>query len=157
MIKDFYKDLLLGIIIVLLLLGVCISIDYADDTITANNTTLKAPKGAVLVNNSTPVALNKTSSVIVGKNSDVIHYVHPIITITAKPSCGCGRYYSYRWRTKTFINYCPHCHRYGVLANVHKWQARYEQELTCRHCGADYCGNCGKEKYSWSRYYLRRA
>ena len=31
MVKAFYKDLLLGIIIVLLLLGMCVGIDYADD------------------------------------------------------------------------------------------------------------------------------
>ena len=159
MVKGFYKDLLLGIIIVLLLLGVCVSIDYADDEINnLNESSLNetASKGAIPTNNSTIIHENGKAKVIVCKSSDVVHYVHPIISITAKPSCGCGRYYSYRWRTKTFINYCPHCHRYGVLANVHKWQARYEQELTCRHCGADYCGNCGKEKYSWSKYYLRK-
>lgn len=81
---------------------------------------------------------------------------YPIVTITAKPSCRCGKQYSYKWRTRTFVNYCPHCHRYGVLYNAHKRQAKYEQELTCRHCGADYCGNCGYEKYSWSKYYLRK-
>ena len=159
MVKGFYKDLLLGILIVLLLLGVCAGIDYADDTINnLNESTLadNAPSGAVIVNNSSIVGVDEKASVIVGKSSDVVHYVHPIITITAKPSCGCGRYYSYRWRTKAFINYCPHCHRYGVLYNAHKWPARHEQELTCGHCGADYCGNCGKEKYSWSRYYLRK-
>ena len=156
MVKGFYKDLLLAIFLVLLLLGVCAGIDYADDTITVKNTTVNVPKGAIFVNNSSVVGLNESASTIVGRSSDVVHYVHPIITITAKPSCGCGRYYSYRWRTKTFINYCPHCHRYGVLYNAHKYQARYEQELTCRHCGADYCGNCGKEKYSWSKYYLRK-
>ena len=136
------------------------SIDYADDEITnLNESSLNetASKGAILVNNSTPVAVNDKAKVIVVKSSDVVHYVHPEITITAKPSCGCGRHYSYKWRTRTFISYCPHCRRYGVLYNAHKYQARHEQELTCKRCGADYCGNCGKEKYSWSRYYLRRA
>ena len=33
----------------------------------------------------------------------------------------------------------------------------YEVIKDIRHiCGADYCGNCGKEKYSWSKYYLRK-
>ena len=141
------------------MLGVCAGIDYADDDINnLNESSLSedAPKGAILVNNSSVIEVNDKAKVIVGKNNDVVHYVHPIITITAKPSCGCGRYYSYRWRTKAFINYCPHCHHYGVLYNAHKWPARYEQELTCKRCGADYCGNCGKEKYSWSNVYLRR-
>ena len=163
MVKGFYKDLLLGIIVVLLCLGVCVTVDYADDDINnLNESSLNKTmvKGAIPTNNSTIIHEDGKAKVIVGKNNDVVHTIKPkysTITITAKPSCGCGRYYSYRWRTKTFINYCPHCHRYGVLYNAHKWQAKYEQELTCRHCGADYCGNCGKEKYSWSRYYLRRA
>ena len=98
MVKGFYKDLLLGIIIVLLLLGVCVSIDYADDGISnLNESSLSedAPKGAILVNNSTPVAVNDKAKVIVVKSSDVVHYVHPIIGMYAKPSCGCR--YSYRW------------------------------------------------------------
>ena len=96
MIAAFIKDLLLGIIIVLLLLGVCVTVDYADDDINnLNESTLSedAPKGAILVNNSSIIEVNDKAKVIVGKSSDVVHYVHPIITITAKPSCGCGRYY----------------------------------------------------------------
>ena len=79
----------------------------------------------------------------------------PTITITAKPSVRSN--YAYRWYTTTWVDYCPHCHKYNVLYNAHKWQARYEQELTCKICGADYCGVVGKEKYSWSRYYLTKA
>ena len=132
------------------------SIDYADDTITAKDDKVNVPEGAILVNNSTTVVLNSSAGTIVKEGSTRVHYKYPTITITAKPSCGCGKHYSYKWRTRSFISYCPHCHRYGVLYNAHKYQARYEQELTCKRCGADYCGNCGKEKYSWSRYYLRK-
>ena len=77
MVKGFYKDLLLGILIVLLLLGVCVSIDYADDEITnLNESSLNetASKGAILVNNSTVVHENGKAKVIIGKNSDVIHW-----------------------------------------------------------------------------------
>ena len=153
--KDNIKALLLSIIFVLLLLSVCAGVDYADE-ITVNQT----------INNDTNCTLvNDThySHEIIHENGVArIHKVvvekpkYPLVTITAKPSCGCGKYWSYRWRTKSYINYCPHCHRYGVLANVHKYPARHEQELTCKHCGADYCGNCGHEKYSWSYYYLRK-
>ena len=160
MVKGFYKDLLLGIIIVLLLLGVCVSVDYADDApikIIKNQSNYNDTSRYISINNKGIVAVNNTTHTIVGKSSDKIHTIkqkYPIVTITAKPSCGCG--YGYHWHTRSFISYCPHCHRYGTLANVHKYPARYEQELTCRHCGADYCGVCGKEKYSWSHYYLRK-
>ena len=155
MVKGFYKDLLLGIIIVLLLLGVCVSIDYADDSISnLNESSLSedAPKGAILVNNSTPVAVNDKAKVIVCKSSDVIHYVHPVIGMYAKPSCGCR--YSYRWHYKEFINYCPNCHHYGTLRKNPKGVP--EREYTCHRCSSDFCGVCGKEKYSWSRVYLRK-
>ena len=149
------KDLICCIIAVLLLLSICMTIDYADeDVIVSGNKTLNIPKDTVVVNGTEYVPLNHTAKSVI-KSTSKVHYVHSTVTITAKPSCGCG--YGYHWHTRTFINYCPHCHRYGVLSNVHKYAARHEQELTCRHCGADYCGVCGKEKYSWSNVYLRRA
>lgn len=163
-IKEFTKKLLIGILIVSLLLCVCISIDYADDTITnLNESSLSQnmPRGTIIMNNSSMVYVNSSASVIVGKSSDKIYIEKPkykTISITSRPSCGCR--YSYKWRTMTFISYCPHCHKHGTLRNVHKWPARHEQELTCDTklggCGADYCGTCGKEKYSWSHSYLKR-
>ena len=133
------------------------TIDYADTNITVSN-----------LNESKVVELNKTNEVLLVNDTSVgIAKIQnggkeiiekprtPIISITCKPSCGCGG--SYTWRTRSYVNYCPHCHHYNVLYNAHKYPARFEQELTCGHCGADYCGNCGKEKYSWSKYYLRRA
>lgn len=148
------------IVIVSLLLALCVCVDYAANETTITNVD---PNDSVVLNDTNKI--NDTHYIMVEKKDKItpINKVVvekpklPLVTITAKPSCGCGRHYSYRWRTKTFIDYCPHCHRYGVLRNVHKWQAKYEQELTCTHCGADYCGNCGHEKYSWSKYYLRRA
>lgn len=132
------------------------TVDYAETISNLNESSLakNVPSGAIVTNNSTINAVNSRASVIVPKTSDRVYSKYPLVTITARPSCGCG--YGYWWHTRTFISYCPHCHRYGTLANVHKYPARYEQELTCRHCGADYCGVCGKEKYSWSRYYLRK-
>ena len=136
------------------------SIDYADDApikIIKNQSKYNGTSMIKVSDKDSIVAVNTTTHTIVGKSSDKIHTIkqkYPIVTITAKPSCGCG--YGYHWHTRSFVSYCPHCHRYGTLANVHKYPARYEQELTCRHCGADYCGVCGKEKYSWSNVYLRR-
>jgi len=160
-ITDNIKALLLSIIFVLLLLSVCVTVDYADDRpikVIKNQTKYNDTSMIKIEDNDGIVAVNDTTHTLVGKSSDKIHTIkqkYPLVTITAKPSCGCG--YGYHWHTRTFISYCPHCHRYGTLANVHKYPARYEQELTCRHCGADYCGVCGKEKYSWSRVYLRKA
>ena len=134
--------------------------DYAANETTITNVD---PNDSVVLNDTNKI--NGTYYVNVEKKDKVTPIKKvviekpklPIVTITAKPSCGCGRHYSYRWRTRSFVDYCPHCHRYGVLRNVHKWQAKYEQELTSTHCGADYCGNCGHEKYSYSKYYLRKA
>lgn len=152
--------LLIGILIVLVLLTLCASVDYAtnytdNDTIIAtsnqtfNLTNMTYTNGTYYVlPNDTGIA--KVHNVVIEKPK------YPTVTITARPSCGCGRHYSYRWRTRTFVDYCPHCHRYGVLRNVHKPQAKWEQELTCKRCGADYCGNCGHEKYSWSKYYIKK-
>ena len=153
---------MISIGLVLILLGICTSIDYADDSISNINESSmpkNIPKGTIIVDNSTVSGLNESASMIVVKSSDKVHIKqkYPTVTITAKPSCGCGKHYSYRWRTRTFVDYCPHCHRYGVLRNVHKPQAKWEQELTCKRCGADYCGNCGHEKYSYSKYYLKKA
>ena len=156
------KKLLISIGIVLILLGVCMTIDSADTTIDNTNTTSLdnlSDKNIILVNESY-VDLNNNSGwaetdgkIYTEKNGQ--GKPKPTITITARPSVRSK--YAYKWYTTTWIDYCPHCHRYGVLYNAHKWQARHEQELTCSHCGADYCGVIGKEKYSWSHYYLTKA
>ena len=144
----------------LLLLSLCISVDYAteNDTITNINQSEIKVENCTLKPNMTYIdttILNKTHNTV--KGFDKIHNVYPTITMTGKPSCSCGRYSSYTWRTRSYVNYCPYCHRYGTLYNAHKWQSRFENEITCRKCSADFCINCGKEKYSWSRKYLRRA
>lgn len=147
--------------VVLLLLSICVTVDYAaNDTITAtsNQTLDQDINSSVIVLNGSyyseeKVGVAKLHKVVTEKPKQ------PLVSIVSKPSCGCR--YSYTWHKRTFINRCPHCHKYNTLRNVHKWPARHEQELTCDTrlggCGADYCGCCGKEKYSWSKYYLRRA
>lgn len=158
MITDFVKELLTWIFIVVLLLSFCMALDSADEDIvvTANHSQMN-------VTNCTEINGIHYDNVIVNRskghigNYNVVsvkpHY--PVVTIVAKPSCGCRN--SYRWHYRTFVDYCPHCHHYNCLLNKHKWQSRYEQELTCKYCDSDFCGVCGKTKYSWSRVYLRRA
>ena len=149
--KDNIKALLLSIIFVLLLLSVCASVDYADE-ITVNQT-IKNDTNCTLVNDT------HYSHEIIHENGVArIHKVvvekpkYPLISMWAKPSVRSG--YAYRWYYKTFIDYCPHCHRYNVLLKNPKGVP--EREYTCRRCGADYCAVTGKEKFSWSHYYLRK-
>ena len=154
MITDNIKALILMILGVLLLLSVCVSIDYADDTITSepieqNLTNCTLINGVHYDN----VIVNNSKNHIKSYNVVVVKPTYPTISMWAKPSVRSG--YAYRWYKKTFIDYCPHCHRYNVLLKNPKGVP--EREYTCRHCGADYCAVTGKEKYSWSNYYLRRA
>ena len=134
------------------------AIDYADDSVVVS-----ANQSQVNITNCTLVNGVHYDNVIVNRSKNHIHSYnvvsvkpkYPIVTITAKPSCGCR--HSYTWHKRSFVDYCPHCHHYNCLVNKHKWQSRYEQELTCKICDSDFCGVCGKTKYSWSRTYLRRA
>ena len=151
---DNIKKLLLGIIIVTVLLCICISIDYAaNDTITVNETAPDVPDDVILLNGSYYSSEELEGKVqlqkVVTEKAKL-----PTITIRSKPSCGCRN--KYAWHTRTYVNYCPYCKRYGVLTNLHKHPARFEQEISCSRCRSDWCGVCGKEKYSWSHKYLRR-
>lgn len=76
-----------------------------------------------------------------------------IISGYFKPSVRSG--YSYRWHYRTWINYCPQCHRFGVLTKNPK--GVHEKELTCSHCDCDYCGVTGYIKDGTFNYKLRRA
>ena len=149
-----YK-LLGGIVVVLILLLCCMALDSADESIVINESTLaeNVPNGALIVNNSSVVAVNDKASVIVGKSNDVVCYVHPVVGMYAKPSCGCK--YKYTWHYREFVNYCPNCHHYGTLRKNPK--GVHEREYTCHRCSSDFCGVCGKEKMGYSRVYLRRA
>ena len=159
MIIDYIKNLLIGIFIVVALLVCCMALDSADEINNLNESSMPThiPKGTIVLNNNNTVAVNSSLSVIKVKSSDLVHIKphYPVVSMWARPSVRCSL--PYKWYYRSFIDYCPHCKRYGVLYNAHKYQARYEQEWTCRKCGADYDGVIGKEKYSWSHYYLRRA
>ena len=156
MIIDNIKKLLLGIAIVSLLLLMCMTFDYADEISNLNESSLPKdlPKDCIIVDNGSIVA-NDSLSVIKVKSSDLVQS-YPVITMTGKPSCSCSKRYSYKWYTRSYINYCPYCHRYGTLYNAHKFQARFEKEISCKRCSSDWCIVCGKEKMGWSKRYLRK-
>lgn len=156
MIIDNIKRLLFGIAIVSLLLILCVAVDSADENIALAND-YNATANVKLNNTDRVLLVNESDSYFSVKSSDKVHMVapkYPIVGMYAKPSCGCKYSYKY-WYYKEFVNYCPNCHHYNVLVKNPK--CTYEKEWTCRRCSSDFCGVCGKEKYSWSRVYLRRA
>ena len=132
----------------IVLLTICVAVDSAEE-INISNVDCKN----VSVNDSFVNLNSDYDSNITVSARDTVHQMYPTINMWAKPSCGCR--YSYTWYKYTFINYCPHCHRYGALLKNPK--GVYEREYTCRYDDCDYCAVCGKEKYSWSNVYLRRA
>ena len=136
------------IMIVLILLMVCITVDYATNiTITNINETEQVNVTETIIINDTHYVLKNTTGMAKLQNNGktlVEKQKLPTITIVSKPSCGCRN--GYYWHKRTFINYCPYCRKYGVLTNLHKYPARHEQEISCSKCGSDWCGVCGKEK-----------
>jgi hypothetical protein len=145
------------IFIVLLLLALCVAVDYATNDTTVTN--MDQVNDSVLLNDSNVINGTYYVNVDNGTKVTTLNKVvvtkpkYPVISMWAKPSVRSS--YAYRWYKKTFIDYCPHCHHYKVLLKNPKGVP--EREYTCRHCGADYCAVTGKEKYSWSHYYLMKA
>ena len=166
------KRLVYGILLVLLLLCVCVGVDYATNNITfdedlnitnINNTT---NAGIIKEYNDDNVTLLNGSYYVLPKDSGwaktdgKIYKVNesvkkkakkeelPVITITGKPSCyTCWKNHRpYKWFTRSYLNYCPNCDRYGTLYNAHKGGSRFEQEITCRRCDCDFCVYCGRDK-----------
>ena len=138
-----------------MLLCVCVSVDYAaNDTITANVSEMNTA-------NCTVIDGVHYDNRIISKDKGVakLHKVVtvkpklPLISMWAKPSVRCG--YPYKWYYRTFVDYCPNCHHYNALLKNPKGVP--ENEYTCRFCDSDFDGVVGKEKYSWSKVYLRRA
>ena len=159
------KSLLFCIFIVLLMLGCCVTIDYA-----SNDTICNIDNKPMEINNKSIIVMNDTSTIranelgvnFVASSSDKIYTVKekkkkkpnlPTITMWAKPSVRSG--YSYTWHKFTWIDYCPNCRHYNVLLKNPKGVP--EREYTCRRCDSDFCAVTGKEKYDWSHKYLRRA
>lgn len=121
-------------------------------------------KSITVVNSTKLNDLNSTGSYFVANHNDKVYTVKekpkkkrkkhlPTISMWAKPSVRCG--YPYKWYYRTFVDYCPNCHHYNCLLKNPKGVP--ENEYTCRYCDSDYCAVTGKEKYSWSKVYLRRA
>ena len=154
MVIDNIKRLLFLIFLVLLLLGVCIHIDYAaNDTILATkNLTQQNITNCTLVNGTYYDNKIHTESMIKVSSYDKICHEPQVIGMYAKPSCGCR--HRYTWHYREFLNYCPNCGHYGTLRRNPKCVP--DKEYTCAKCSSDFCGVCGKEKYSFSKTYLKK-
>lgn len=73
------------------------------------------------------------------------------ITVTGKNTCGCCAYpkMAYQNYTRTYVNQCPHCKQTGVLRDNPKGVP--DGEITCSNCDADYCVQCGGDKWGGDR------
>ena len=73
--------------------------------------------------------------------------------VKADGVCSCSLCHDRKHHTRTFINYCPYCKKYGIL-NFE--QASYWQEglWYCTHCDADFCLTHGKEHMDPTKLYL---
>lgn len=158
------EKLIICIGLTLILLGICMSVDYATDYI--DNDIITVPNQTIdnmnITNvtylNGTHYALDNDTGVAKLHKIVVEKPKHSIIAMTGKPSCSrCARnHIPYKWFTKKYINYCPNCGHYNCLGNKHKRGSVHEQEITCFRCDSDFCVYCGKEKYSWSKVQLRK-
>lgn len=154
------RFLVCGIVFVGLLLAICVSVDYADSDVTVSNLNESAKVNLTetsVVNGTHYVVMDKDQGIAKIQNDGKViisKAKYPIVSMWARPSVRCSL--PYKWYYRSFVDYCPHCKRYNVLYDAHKPQAKFEHEWTCKRCGADYDAVVGKEKYSWSHYYLRR-
>lgn len=76
----------------------------------------------------------------------------PVITGEFMPSGVYSHGYAYKIYVKSWVNYCPACHKYHAL--LYNPKGVYEGELTCKYCGADFDGVTGYEKLYHPRWRL---
>ncbi|MDD5960223.1 MAG: hypothetical protein ACI4RQ_03675 [Methanobrevibacter wolinii] len=157
------KSFLLLIFIIIISGIVCIAAVYAtvsEENLSSNNKTSSNNNDTILSNNTSDVNITNNQSVNISDNSSN----HNISTITVhmKPSVETGL--EYKYYTRTWVNYCPFCHKFGTLTDTPKDVNRNstvpEGELTCDMskggCDADFDGVSGKDKL-WRDVYLTPA
>lgn len=151
----------MGILLILIIFLLGITVDYAaNDTVSVESENTRLNTSGTLIDGEYYVLPNSSGKAVKDNKTHTVKQKINIVDIVAKPSCGCNyrepNKYKYKWYNSSFIDYCPKCGHYNVLKNVYKPTAKYEYELTCTHCDADYCGVCGKDKFSWSHYYITK-
>lgn len=153
------KTLFITLILIILSGVVCAASVYAtvsEDT----NDSLTSDNGSNTSSSVTNGTLNNTT----GNNTTVSENGTNVttITVTMKPSVDTGL--EYKSYTRTWVNYCPFCHKFGTLSDTPKDTSRSnsvpEGEITCDMakggCDADFDGVSGKDKL-WRDVYLTPA
>lgn len=101
-------------------------------------------------------------TLLLGSTSGAVFASQDVGTISTYSQCACGLQGDYLYHTATFLNYCPHCHRYGSLHYTHN-EGSVEGRLTCGDgygnggCDADYCAVDGKEEVYHGALWLTKA
>lgn len=105
----------------------------------------------VILNTSIVSCVSDPSNTNLNINKNIKH--ETIISGWFKPSGPGSSHYEYKWYWKNWINQCPNPKCKGNLICNPKNSP--ESELTCSHCGADYCGVTGNEKRFYPRWKLK--
>ncbi|MGB9936344.1 MAG: hypothetical protein ACPK7O_01355 [Methanobacterium sp.] len=64
--------------------------------------------------------------------------------ISSSAKCSCSMLTTYAVQHKSWVNYCPQCHKYGTLI-FEKTGDCPEGMVRCTSCDADFCAVHGKE------------
>lgn len=70
----------------------------------------------------------------------------PTITATGRPSSINEKNMAYKWYTETYIDFCPHCKKYGELYVTFNQESYAEGRIRCSNCGADYSIPTGQDQ-----------
>jgi len=77
-------------------------------------------------------------------------------TLSTNVKCSCSLSSDRALHAKSWVNYCPKCHRSGTLT-FEKTRDCPEGMIRCTHCDADFCPVHGKEHKSRGAAYLKPA
>ncbi|HML05483.1 MAG TPA: hypothetical protein VK426_06900 [Methanobacterium sp.] len=77
-------------------------------------------------------------------------------SISTDVKCSCSLHRDNALHAKSWLNYCPKCHRSGTLT-FEKTRDCPEGMIRCTHCDADFCPVHGKEHIGRGAAYLKPA
>lgn len=74
-------------------------------------------------------------------------------TVSCTGRCTCSLQTNYAYQTRSFVNYCPNCHRKGTIRyEVGKCSQNVEGMWYCSRCDMDFCLVHGKSHDRRGRY-----
>ncbi len=152
------------IIFILLSISIFIATVYASLDSEENDDFIFNQKETVLnyTDNHTHTNITNYTTNYTSADGEKISKNISTITVHMKPSVETGL--DYKTYTRSWVNYCPFCHKYGTLTDTPKDISRShtvpEGEITCDMslggCDADFDGVSGKDKL-WRDVYLTPA